>query len=511
MFEIVVSEVDIASKDSRFLGPARRRSEPPGSVLSLGGPDTGDTGFRWRQDLLDPLPTVQQRVVELRQVGLTTQEIAESLGIFTSTAKAAQFEAFRHLQSMAYGGDTGAGGPAGGLAATAAPAADDLDRMDQLLEGSIASGSVSPAFASVSRIAAAMAAYVDGLPGPRQAFDVNLRETIAGIRPSLDIFRTVADIDDMMQRQRKRSPYLNALRVLVVEEREIVRRGLVSLVSSSRGLDLVDGVPGAGEAFVLAEEDKPDVAVIGTTMSDPSWQAFVSTFRLRQPEVAVVLVTPEEREDELVAAIRMGIPAYCATDVSGHRLVEIIERAAIGQYVINDHLRAKPHLAAGVLEFFATMEAASGSLAGTVVPLAKDDEVILRLIRDGLPLAEFARMVGGTEERAEEYVTGVLRARAYGDGPQGTYAAQRRGRPLFKGNDAPPVPEPPMRSHSWSAPLTLGRLFMTGAARRAVSRAEWAWHEAPVAGALLRCVIDEPGGAAGRVVRDRASSYLRTS
>ena len=182
------------------------------------------------------------------------------------------------------------------------------------------------------------------------------------------------------------------------------------------------------------------------------------------------------------------------------RLLELIERAAIGQYVINDHILERPHLAREILDVFSTGDESSSDPVRTLVPLAKYDRVVLGWIGVGRSLASFAERAGSTEEKAATYVLSVLRGRGYHDGLQSVFSAKRRGRPLFNGDEPPQAPR--LLASARHPPLPLRQLKLSASVERATTRAEWPLPDLPVAGALLRCVLDEPGGVAIRLHRD---------
>ena len=60
--------------------------------------------------------------------------------------------------------------------------------------------------------------------------------------------------------------------------------------------------------------------------------------RRRYPALATIVVAANESDDELFAAIRAGASAYCGKDIAEDRLIQLIERAATGEYVINEQL-----------------------------------------------------------------------------------------------------------------------------------------------------------------------------
>jgi DNA-binding NarL/FixJ family response regulator len=226
---------------------------------------------------------------------------------------------------------------------------------------------------------------------------------------------------------RVRAAMSDAIRVLIVEREPLYRRGLAGCLSASASLELIGSAATAEEGYALADNDAPHVALIGTTLADAPGLAAATEMRRRFPALATIVVAANETDDELFAAIRAGASAYCGKDIAEDRLVELILRAATGEYVINEQLLDKPYVAARVLEQFRAATASDLAPTSAFAPLTDRELEILRKVSDGMTNAEIGFALGISAQTVKNHVTSILRKLAVNDRTQAVVTALRRG------------------------------------------------------------------------------------
>ncbi|MGC4191815.1 MAG: response regulator transcription factor [Thermomicrobiales bacterium] len=217
------------------------------------------------------------------------------------------------------------------------------------------------------------------------------------------------------------------VRVVVVEMEPISRRGLVGVLQEAEGIDVVGSAAIASEAFDLIDDASPDVALIGTTITDFPGLAMATEVRRRYPAVPTIIVTAQESDDELFGAIRAGAAAYCGHDISEQTLVDLTRRAARGEYVINEQLLSKPYVAARVLDQFRVNATGDVELSNAFMPLTDRELEILRKVSEGLTNAEIGYALGISAQTVKNHVTSILRKLAVNDRTQAVVTALRRG------------------------------------------------------------------------------------
>ncbi|CAA9576973.1 MAG: Two-component transcriptional response regulator, LuxR family [uncultured Thermomicrobiales bacterium] len=244
------------------------------------------------------------------------------------------------------------------------------------------------------------------------------------------------------------------IRVLIVEREALYRRGLAGCLAMEAGMSVIGGAATAAEGYAIADEALPDVCLIGTTLVDAPGLAAASEMRRRHPAMATIVVAAVETDDELFAAIRAGASAYCGKDVPEDKLVELVRRAATGEYVINEQLLDKPYVAARVLEQFRNATVSELAPTSAFAPLTERELEILRKVSDGMTNAEIGFALGISAQTVKNHVTSILRKLAVNDRTQAVVTALRRG--WLSIDDTPSTSGPAAHVGANSAPVAPG-------------------------------------------------------
>jgi DNA-binding NarL/FixJ family response regulator len=217
------------------------------------------------------------------------------------------------------------------------------------------------------------------------------------------------------------------IRILIAEREALYRRGIEASLRTDDRFEVVAAVETVDEAYRLADETSPDVALLGTTLTDAPGLALSREMRRRYPAVAVIVIAAVENDDELFGAIRAGAAAYCGRDISEETLFSLIERSASGEYVINEQLLSKPYVAARVLDQFRSNTVGEPSLNAEFMPLTDRELEILKKVSDGMTNAEIGYALGISAQTVKNHVTSILRKLAVNDRTQAVVTALRRG------------------------------------------------------------------------------------
>src|SRR5208337_3424666 len=160
-----------------------------------------------------------------------------------------------------------------------------------------------------------------------------------------------------------------SIRLIIVDDHEIVLAGLRVLISRHRGLDCVGTAANGNEAVELASRLRPDVAVMDLKM--PSCDGLEATRRLRKhvPETKVLAFSYRPAASVVVAALRAGVSGYVSKSSDNSVLIEAIKTIAKGKRFIDPHL-TEPMLRAML----------GDKIIGTPATITKrEHEVLLRV------------------------------------------------------------------------------------------------------------------------------------
>ncbi len=219
----------------------------------------------------------------------------------------------------------------------------------------------------------------------------------------------------------------DVIRVVVIEREALFRRGLVSVIEGFDDMAVAGSSDNVSDGYALLDRAEPQVAIVGTTLTEAPGLEFAAEVRRRFPAVATIVMSAAESDDELFSAIRASSAAYCGRDVSVETLSELIRRAAAGEYVINEQLLSKPYVAARVLDQFRNNTVTDTALSNAFMPLTDRELEILRKVSDGLTNAEIGYALGISAQTVKNHVTSILRKLAVNDRTQAVVTALRRG------------------------------------------------------------------------------------
>src|SRR5690349_17348547 len=131
------------------------------------------------------------------------------------------------------------------------------------------------------------------------------------------------------------------IRVFLLDDHEIVRRGLKELLESEGDIEVVGESGLAQEAVRRIPALRPDVAVLDGRLPDGSGIDVCRDVRSQHPEIKALILTSYDDDDALFAAIMAGAAGYVLKQVRGNDLIETVRRVAAGQSTLDPAVTAQ--------------------------------------------------------------------------------------------------------------------------------------------------------------------------
>ncbi|MDX6219733.1 MAG: hypothetical protein QOJ48_1414 [Frankiales bacterium] len=185
--------------------------------------------------------------------------------------------------------------------------------------------------------------------------------------------------------------------VFLVDDHEIVRRGLRELLEAEPDLQVVGEASGVVEALARIPAARPRVAVLDVRLPDGNGVALCRDLRDLVPDLACLMLTSFADDEALLNAVLAGAAGYVLKDVRGNALVEGIRTVAAGGSLLD------PKGASLVLE-----RLRAPAKADPLVGLSEQERKILMLIGEGLTNREIAGRLFLAEKTVKNYVSNVL-------------------------------------------------------------------------------------------------------
>ena len=188
------------------------------------------------------------------------------------------------------------------------------------------------------------------------------------------------------------------IRVFVLDDHEVVRRGLKDLLEGGGDIEVVGESGLAAEAARRIPALRPHVALLDGRLPDGSGVDVCREIRSRHPEIAVLILTSYDDDEALFAAIMAGAAGYLLKQVGGTDLVDAVRRVAAGQSLLD------PGVTHQVLERLRQGPPKNAALA----PLTDQERHLLELIGEGLTNRQIGERMHLAEKTIKNYVSTLL-------------------------------------------------------------------------------------------------------
>ncbi len=190
------------------------------------------------------------------------------------------------------------------------------------------------------------------------------------------------------------------LALLVVDDHEVVRQGLVALLDRREGFQVVAQAGTVAEAIAAAARFEPDLVVMDVRLPDGSGIEACREIRSAHPDTRVVMLTSYPDEEAVLSAIIAGASGYLLKQVRGRDLVAALESVARGDSLLDPAVPEK------VLQRVRT--AASGGGNDELADLTSQERKILLLVAEGKTNKEIAADVFLSDKTVKNYVSSIL-------------------------------------------------------------------------------------------------------
>ncbi len=190
---------------------------------------------------------------------------------------------------------------------------------------------------------------------------------------------------------------MNVIRVFLLDDHEIVRRGVRELLESADDIEVVGEAGTAAEALQRAPATSPDVAILDVRLPDGTGIEVCRELRSSMPEVKCLMLTSFNDDEALFDAVMAGAAGYVLKEVRGSDLIESVRRVAAGQSLLD------PIVTARVIDRLRNPP--KDALTATLSP---QESAILGHLADGLTNRQIAEQMFLAEKTVKNYVSNLL-------------------------------------------------------------------------------------------------------
>ena len=189
------------------------------------------------------------------------------------------------------------------------------------------------------------------------------------------------------------------IRLFLLDDHEMVRRGLKDLFESQDDIEVVGESDSAKEAEARIPALRPDVALLDGRLPDGSGVEVCRTIRSVDPSIHAVILTSYDDDEALFAAIMAGASGYILKQIVGLELVDVVRKVASGQSLLD------PSVTKRVLERVRTGAPAPPVELQSLTPR---ERLALEYIAEGMTNRQISQQLGVAEKTVKNYVTSIL-------------------------------------------------------------------------------------------------------
>lgn len=221
------------------------------------------------------------------------------------------------------------------------------------------------------------------------------------------------------------SPRKNSIKILIVDDHELSRNGLLFGFLEEEHLVVVGQAENGEEAIIATQTTHPDVILMDIAM--PVLDGVEATQSIKElfPGTKVIMLTSRQEEDEIYAALAAGADAYCMKDVSSERLINIIQMVVGGGFWLD------PAIAKLVLKSIKPKLSSSAQITSARqryrVDLTEREQEVLELLVKGHNNKELADLLNVSVHTIKAHISSIMQKLAVDDRTEAAVKALKEG------------------------------------------------------------------------------------
>ncbi|MBI4788926.1 MAG: response regulator transcription factor [Chloroflexi bacterium] len=192
---------------------------------------------------------------------------------------------------------------------------------------------------------------------------------------------------------------MEPIRVLIVDDHPMIRRGLRNFLSSAPDINVVGEAEDSATALRAAAELAPDVILLDIQLTGADGVAVASQLRKEQPNSKVIILTAYDNDDYIQGALRAGANAYLLKKSSGETVVDTIRQVHQGKRLLS------PELMDRVLQQFQDLAQIKAKYESG---LGEDEVKVLALMAQGATVEEIAQAMFWGERTVRRKIDEII-------------------------------------------------------------------------------------------------------
>lgn len=192
------------------------------------------------------------------------------------------------------------------------------------------------------------------------------------------------------------------LRVMLVDDHVLFRKGLASLLDSQPGIKVIGEASNGCDAVELAKVLHPDLIMMDINM--PKCDGLQATRSIKKilPDTKIVMLTASDDDQYLFEAMKIGAQGYLLKDLELHQLLDLLDSIAKGEAILSSAMATK------IFREFSRGNQPENESDENVEELTEREKTILKYVAQGLMNKEIADTLGISENTVKIHLRNIL-------------------------------------------------------------------------------------------------------
>lgn len=186
--------------------------------------------------------------------------------------------------------------------------------------------------------------------------------------------------------------YSSPVRVMIVDDHEIVRRGIAEIVDRAEGLEVVAEAGTVKDAVRRADLVRPDVILVDLQLPDGTGIDIMRSLARSSPDILPIVLTSFDDDEALAESLEVGARAYVLKTVRGAEIADVVKAVAAGRVLLDER----------------TLTRRRADHDDPTADLTPSERKVLELIGDGLSNREIGEKLGVAEKTVKNHITSLL-------------------------------------------------------------------------------------------------------
>ena len=218
------------------------------------------------------------------------------------------------------------------------------------------------------------------------------------------------------------------IRILIAEDHPLFGQGLRRVLTLEPDLEVVAEVQDGEAAIKSVRALQPDVVLMDINMPKVNGLQATQKIKATHEDVAVIILTAYDDEEQMIFALRTGASAYFVKDVLPDELIAAIRTVRGGQFVVNGQVLASTaELMQWLVTWYNERAWFEGADQGVLMPLSSREMDVLELIVRGASNKMIATNLGISQQTVKNHMSSIFRKLAVSDRTEAAVIALRRG------------------------------------------------------------------------------------